>query len=229
MQIKKSREVDLERNKPTLFFLGLAVATSLVLSAFEWQTYQEKTLLGCPELAEVPIFEVDHIPPSFREQKKTLTSEKKTKQKVISSIIDDFKFIEDEIPMDDIDFPDFQDDPLSESIPVLAEPVDEQPLFFADVMPQFPGGEIARRNYLNNKVHFTPMAIDAGIAGQVHIQFTVRIDGAVEDIVLLQGIGGGLDEIALKAVEEMPKWEPGFNKGRPVSVRFTMPITFSLR
>ncbi|MEM9051679.1 MAG: TonB family protein [Bacteroidota bacterium] len=230
MQIKKSREVDLERKKPTLFFFGLAMATALVLSAFEWQTFEEKKRSELPEPNEIPIFEVERIAPSFAEKKKVVTSQTQTKQKVITSIIDEFKFIDDELPMDELDFPDFEDEPVFQDIAALADPViEEEPLRIADVMPQFPGGEAARMEFLRDNVSYTTMALDAGLSGKIHIEFTVGIDGNVKDIVLLKGLGGGLDEIALNAVRSMPKWNPGFHDGRPVSVRFVMPIAFATR
>jgi len=230
MQIKKSREVDFERKKPTLFFLGLAMATALVLSAFEWQIYTKEIHITDSEPEEVPIFEVEHIPPSFREKKKSVKSESKMMQKVTSSIIDDFALIEDEIPMEELDLPVFEENQNVMEIPQLAEPLpDEDPMLIPDVMPQFPGGELARQSYLANHVNYLPMAKDAGISGKVFVQFTVDIDGTIKDIEVLKGIGGGLDQEAVRAVKEMPKWEPGFYNSRPVSVRFVMPITFSLR
>ncbi|MFT6355482.1 MAG: hypothetical protein ACJAXD_002478, partial [Cryomorphaceae bacterium] len=63
MQIKKSRELELERKKPTLFLLGLAVACAIVLSAFEWRTPAEERTSSEDFNDEIPVFEATLIPP----------------------------------------------------------------------------------------------------------------------------------------------------------------------
>jgi len=230
MQIKKSRELNLERKKPTFFLLGLAVACAIVLSAFEWRTTDLKKSSTDDWPEEVPIFEATIIPPSFREKEKPLEKKKDTQKEVAKAIIDRFKF--EEIDPLKNEFPEIPDleEPVFKDIAPVAEPtVEEEPLRIADVMPQFPGGDSARVAFLSNNVIYPRIAKDAGISGTVHIEFTVTQDGSLADIQIIRGAGAGLDEEALKAVLAMPKWKPGFDNGRPVSVRFVMPVTFRLR
>jgi protein TonB len=230
MQIKKSREVELERKKPTLFLLGLAVACAFVLSAFEWRTpIEENTFAGTMD-DEISVFEVEDIPNSFRSEEKIIKNKPDVQKEVTKAVIDAFTFDDEKIPMDDFEFPDIEEEPIVYDItPVSEENVDEEPLIFADVMPEFPGGEAARRAFLKGNLNFPQMAKDAGISGKVYIGFVVAKDGSIQDIEVLRGVGGGLDEEALKVVKAMPKWNPGFNNGRPVNVRFVMPISFTLR
>jgi protein TonB len=47
-------------------------------------------------------------------------------------------------------------------------------------------------------------------------------------VKILRGIGGGCDEEAVRVVQNMPKWEPGKQRGKPVRVQFNMPIKFTL-
>ncbi|MGB6036078.1 MAG: energy transducer TonB [Cryomorphaceae bacterium] len=229
MQMKKSRELNLERKKPTFFLLGLAVACAIVLSAFEWRSPIDQSSLGCPEVDEVPIFEATIIPPSFREKEKPIEKKDDVKKKVAKTIIDQFKIDEtDPLLEEKLEFPDLEE-PLFKDIAPLVEPdIEEGPLPIADIMPEFPGGDSARVAFLRNNVFYPPMAKDAGISGRVYIGFTVAKDGTIQDIELKRGVGGGLDEEALKAVRAMPKWNPGFHKGRPVSVSFVMPVSFKL-
>lgn len=230
MQIKKSREVELESKKPTLFLLGLAVACALVLSAFEWRSPIDQSSLGDQNINEIPIFEAEIIPPSFQEKEKPVEKKSEHKKEVSKSIIDHFKFDEMELPAEETDFPEVDDPPLVQDISVpLESSYDEKPLMIADVMPEFPGGDSARVAFLTNTVFYPPMAKDAGISGRVYVGFTVAKNGSIEDIELKRGVGGGLDEEALKAVRNMPDWSPGFNNGHPVSVRFVMPVTFTLK
>jgi protein TonB len=228
MQIKKSREVDLERKKPTFLLLGIALACALVLSAFEWRIPVEEDDWECDLGPEVPIFETEIMPISFREEPKPKQAATEPQDKTVASIIDSFVFTDVDFPREET-YPDEPLEPVIQDIAPLAEPVeDEPPMSMPDVMPQFPGGELARHQFLANHISFTAMAKDAGISGKVFVEFTVGIDGKIKDIELKKGLGAGLDEQALRAVEAMPNWEPGFYKGRPVSVRFVMPIHFNL-
>ena len=62
----------------------------------------------------------------------------------------------------------------------------------------------------------------------VYVTFVVERSGAVTDVKILRGIGGGCDEEAVRVVKNMPKWEPGKQRGKPVRVQFNMPIKFTL-
>ena len=95
-------------------------------------------------------------------------------------------------------------------------------------MPKFPGGDKARINYLNQNIFYPYKARKAGIQGRVFVLFNVEEDGSLTNIEVIRGIGGGCDEEAVKAIENMPKWEPGIQFGEPVRVQFTMPILFRL-
>lgn len=97
-----------------------------------------------------------------------------------------------------------------------------------EVSPKFPGGDEARAEYMSKNISYPEDAVKKGIEGTVYITFVVQADGTVTDAKVLRGIGGGLDEIALNAVKNMPKWEPGRQKGKPVAVQFNIPIKFKL-
>ena len=94
--------------------------------------------------------------------------------------------------------------------------------------PRFPGGEEARMQYLSENIDYPQKAQDEGIEGTVYVTFIVEADGSVTNAKVLRGIGGGCDEEAIQVVENMPKWNPGKQRGEPVRVRFNMPIRFTL-
>jgi len=73
------------------------------------------------------------------------------------------------------------------------------------------------------------MAREAGVKGKVYVQFVVEKDGSITDIKIIRGIGSGCDAEAKRAVKRMPKWQPGEQRGKPVRVRFVLPVNFSLR
>ena len=87
---------------------------------------------------------------------------------------------------------------------------------------------MARMKFLQDNIKYPIMAKESGIQGTVYVTFVVERSGAVTDVKILRGIGGGCDEEALRVVKNMPKWEPGKQRGKPVRVQFNMPIKFTL-
>jgi len=132
--------------------------------------------------------------------------------------------IEDEIL--DLDAELDLDGPLDLPPPPPSQEDDEEEDFFVVVeqQPQLIGGIKG----LQEKVEYPELARRAGIEGRVIIQFIVNENGEVENPRVLRGIGGGCDEAALKVVKEA-KFEPGMQRGRPVRVQYSLPITFKLQ
>ncbi|MFH1297992.1 MAG: TonB family protein [Bacteroidota bacterium] len=97
-----------------------------------------------------------------------------------------------------------------------------------DVYPRYPGGEKSRLYYLRRHISYPKEAVDKGIQGVVMVLFVVEADGSVSNVKVLQGIGGGCDEEAVRVTREMPKWSPGKRSGRPVRVLVKMPIVFGI-
>ena len=96
-------------------------------------------------------------------------------------------------------------------------------------MPEYPGGTKALIHYLANKIKYPAEARKAKVQGKVFINFIVEKDGTISHVKVLKGIGHGCDKEAVKAVENMPRWIPGQQKGRPVRVMFNLPVKFSLQ
>jgi protein TonB len=95
-------------------------------------------------------------------------------------------------------------------------------------MPEFLGGEAELFKYLGQKINYPPIAKENGISGKVYVEFVVDPDGAIKDVKVLRGIGGGCDEEALRVIKAMPKWKAGKQNGRTVNVSFKLPINFKL-
>lgn len=81
---------------------------------------------------------------------------------------------------------------------------------------------------LQKQIKYPKLAEEAGIEGTVYVQFVVDQHGKVEDAKVIRGIGGGCDKEALRVVEQA-KFTPGMQRGRPVKVRYSLPIVFRLR
>ncbi|CAA9294938.1 MAG: Ferric siderophore transport system, periplasmic binding protein TonB [uncultured Cytophagales bacterium] len=95
-------------------------------------------------------------------------------------------------------------------------------------MPEFPGRMDGLREYLSDNLEYPGEARKKNLGGTVFVGFVVQADGAVTDVTVLKGVGGGLDEEARRVVAAMPPWQPGRQSGRAVAVRFSLPIRFVL-
>ena len=97
-----------------------------------------------------------------------------------------------------------------------------------ECMPQFPGGEAGLRKYLQQNLTYPGKARKAGVEGKVYVSFVVNSAGKVADVKIVKGIGWGCDEKAVQVINNMPFWKPAIQQGRPVSVRFVVPVFFKL-
>ena len=106
----------------------------------------------------------------------------------------------------------------------------KDPVFTSvETLPEFPGGEEARSKYLNKNLKYPEEAKKKGLEGEVFVSFLVGKDGSISNPVIIKSIGNGFDEEAMKVINEMPKWKPGIQNGKPVRVRLNMPIYFKLK
>ena len=95
-------------------------------------------------------------------------------------------------------------------------------------MPEFPGGQDSLLAYLSRTIKYPQEAKEKGIKGKVYAQFIIEQNGEISDIKVIRGIGGGCDEEAINAIKGMPIWSAGTQRGKPVRVRFVLPINFTL-
>jgi len=95
-------------------------------------------------------------------------------------------------------------------------------------MPAYPGGDVERIKFLQIMIHYPEIARREGIHGTVYLTFIIETDGSIHNLQVLKGIGGGCDEEAMRVIQAMPKWIPARKNGKPVSVRFNLPIKFTL-
>jgi TonB family protein len=99
---------------------------------------------------------------------------------------------------------------------------------FVEKIPEFPGGIDALMNYLSKNIKYPKVARKNNIQGKVYIKFIVSADGSINDVTIIRGIGGGCEEEAVRVVENMPRWSPGYANGEAVDVYYSLPIIFTL-
>jgi protein TonB len=225
MEAKKSPKADLEKKKTIFVQIGLIIALGVIFGAFEWKTYEKQELQLIERVAKEVIQEEiiqtkQEVKPPPPPPPKTVT---------VLNIVEDDVEIEDDI---EIDAEADMETEVEEYIPVEMEDdeIQEAEIFtVVESMPKFPGGPGAMNRYLGKNIEYPQMARESGINGRVFVTFVVETDGRVTDIKVLRGIGGGCDEEAVRVVKNMPKWDPGKQRGKPVRVQFNLPIKFTLQ
>jgi len=98
-----------------------------------------------------------------------------------------------------------------------------------EVMPEFPGGQGALLQFLAKSIKYPVIAQQNGIQGRVTCSFVVGKDGVIRNIEVIRGVDPSLDLEATRVISMMPKWKPGTQKGKEVSVKYTVPVTFRLQ
>jgi protein TonB len=96
-------------------------------------------------------------------------------------------------------------------------------------MPQFPGGENALMKWINDHMNYPTIAAENGISGRVNCTFVVNADGSVVDVEVVRGRDPYLDKEAVRVLKLLPKFKPGEQRGKPVRVKYNVPVYFQLR
>ena len=105
---------------------------------------------------------------------------------------------------------------------------DDQTFSVVEQMPEYPGGMRAGLEFMARNLRYPTKAREAGKQGRVIVQFVVRKDGSLSDFKVLCPVDPWLDAEAIRVISTMPKWKPGMQDRKPVSVKFTLPVTFML-
>ncbi len=96
-------------------------------------------------------------------------------------------------------------------------------------MPEFPGGQAAMLKFIGKHLRYPSSAQAKGIAGIVYVSFVISPEGQVTQVEVMKGIDTACDQEAVRVISKMPAWKPGRQSGRNVSVRYSLPIRFSMQ
>jgi protein TonB len=94
--------------------------------------------------------------------------------------------------------------------------------------PNYPGGLDKFYKYLGDNIKYPPMAAENNIQGKVLVSFTVEKDGSLTDLKVERKLGYGTDEEAMRVLKLSKRWNPGMQNGKPVRVKYNIPISFNL-
>jgi len=109
------------------------------------------------------------------------------------------------------------------------QPVTPKVYIFVEKMPEFPGGDAALMKFISSNIEYPQIARDNDIAGKVLTQFTVNEDGTISDIQILKSPAACFNKEVMRVVKKLPVFKPGMQQGRPVKVRFCLPVSFNLK
>lgn len=105
---------------------------------------------------------------------------------------------------------------------------DEGRFVVVERQPEYPGGMGELMRFLSKNVRYPAAAQQARVQGKVIVEFLVGTDGSISDIKVKHSVCPELDAEAMRVIGLMPKWRPGEQRGKAVSVRYEMPIEFRL-
>lgn len=114
-----------------------------------------------------------------------------------------------------------------ESEPELVD--GEEVLTVVEVMPKYPGGDAELLKFIAQNIKYPKESQEKGEKGRVICSFVVAKDGSLKKFEVVRGIAPLLDAEAIRVLKTMPLWAPGTNGGKPVAVKYTVPITFKLQ
>ena len=213
MEVKKSPKADLEKGKTMGILMGMIVGLAVLFVGFEWSD-REITIVQDQGVADIIAEEEVEI----------------TRPEVLT-------VVEDDVKLDDVEIVSSEDDAASAQVeaytpPAVVEEEEEssQQIFtVVETMPEFPGGQGALLQYLAKSIKYPVIAQENGIQGRVSCSFVVNKDGSIVDAEVIRGVDPSLDKEALRVINSMPKWSPGKQRGKPVRVKYTVPVTFRLQ
>lgn len=227
MQIKKSPKSDLQNYKGLFLEIGLIISLLITIGAFLYAPKEYR--IEQVDLNYAPIEE--EITEITRNEQKPPEAPKKIEIKVFNDILD--IVTNDTKITTELSFDEFGEDMEIETtvVEVEEEEIEEdQPFIKVEKMPTFRGGDLNTfRNWVQGRLRYPQIAQENGISGRVTLSFVVERDGSVTNIQILQSPDRSLAEEATRVVGNSPKWEPGMQSNRPVRVKYTLPVVFTIQ
>lgn len=111
----------------------------------------------------------------------------------------------------------------------IADTENEEVVFeVVERMPEYPGGVSALMKYFQKNIKYPLTAQENGTQGRVIVQFVVDSIGNITHPTIVRNVSPELDIEVMRVVTSMPRWIPGRQRGKAVSVRYTVPVMFRL-
>lgn len=235
MEIKKSQKADLEGKKSTSMLIGYVLVLAAIFVAFEWTQREKKVVELEPVFTST--FEEDMIP--ITQQKEITAPPPAAAPKIaeVLNIVDnETELVEEEVETSEevnqaITTTHGTGAPASTGPtgPVVEEVEDETVYQIVEENPSFPGGDAACMKWLAENIKYPSICVEQGIQGRVIATFVVNKDGSIVDIEIVRSPDPYLSKEAERVLKLMPRWKPGKQRGKPVRVKFSLPVMFRLQ
>ena len=227
MEIKKSEHADLERGKGTSLLIGFVMALAVMFVALEWTQKEKEDTSEIYGVKDISLNE-EMVPITLPEKKTVPPPPAAVTQSDILEIVDDDADVEEDIMASTEDQVEWVDLDEIDYVEVEPEPEEEEIFMVVEDAPEFPGGTQALLDYLRKNIKYPAICRENNIQGRVLVSFVVNKDGAIVDPEVVKGVNPSLDKEALRVISGMPKWKPGSQRGKPVRVKYTVPVNFRL-
>ena len=227
MEIKKSEHADLERGKGTSLLIGFVIALGVMFVALEWTQKEVEDNSELYTARDVSLNE-EMIPITLPEKKTVPPPPAAVTKAEIIEIVEDDADIEEDIMAsteDNVEWVDIDD---YDVVTVEPEPEEEEIFMVVEDQPEFPGGTAALLEYLRKNIKYPAICRENNIQGRVLVTFIVNKDGAIVEPEVVKSVNPSLDKEALRVISQMPNWKPGSQRGKPVRVKYTVPVNFRL-
>ena len=228
MEVKKSDKANLEKTKALFLQVGLIVALTIVICAFEHKTYDKKE--EAQKLTQV-VQQVDETVIQTKQDEP-----EPPKQEVQQQSTTDFKIVDDNVQIkNEFKIETFENTtngdvfiPKVEVAQTTEVEAEETQIFTVVESPAaYPGGVNALNQYLANNIKYPQQARETGTQGKVYLTFVVERDGSITDIKV-QGGNSDFNQEATRTVKSVKtKWKPAKINDQPVRQRYKMPITMN--
>ncbi len=232
MQKKKNPKADLRK------YSGLFLAAGLCLILFiSWQAIEFKSYERQYDLESLNVEDDDDEEIPITEQIKTPPPPPPPPAPEIIEVVEDEEEIEETI----IESTETDQEEVVEEVEVLEEEVDvDVPFAIIEDVPLFPGCERVPKSdrrkcfqeqiqkHISKNFRYPEIAQEMGIQGRVFVQFMIGKDGNISGI-RTRGPDKNLEKEANRIISKLPRMIPGKQRGRPVRVPFSIPITFRLQ
>ncbi|OQD43752.1 energy transducer TonB [Croceivirga radicis] len=234
MEPKKNPKADVGRHSGLYFVIGLALVMFLVWQGLEWKKYDE---VNDYDIALNVEDQLDEEVP-MTEQIKTPPPPPPPAAPEVIEVVEDEEEVEETV-IESTETS--QEEEIMEVEEVEVEEVEEDisvPFAVIEDVPVFPGCENAgdkkacfqeqMQKHIRKNFRYPEIAQEMGIQGRVAVMFTIQKDGSIGNI-RMRGPDKNLEAEALRIINKLPKMTPGKQRGRPVKVPFSIPITFKLQ
>jgi protein TonB len=232
IEIKKSRQADLDGRRSQVFMLGIVVVLAALFVALEYDYTASSDSLDADAFDDI-VNELDLDKLKEEEERipliaKPVVMEPKTIEQL--NVVDEEpteELTDEELMPDKVDA-ETTDDEDEVRPEITKEELDAMDQKVVEQLPEFPGGAMALMQWLTKNLRYPAAARQRQQQGRVVTQFIVNTDGSLSDMKVVQSAEPSLDREALRVLHMMPAWKPGQQDNKPCRTMVCIPIVFKL-